>query len=84
MSKVLILTDSTCDLSEKLLKENDIVKIPLYVSFDEEIYKDGVDIEPSKLYEMVKERKKLPKSSACSVGDFIEVFSTSIIGFSKI
>lgn len=75
MSKVLILTDSTCDLSEKLIKENNIVKIPLYVSFDDEIYKDGMDIEPSKLYEMVKEKKKLPKTSACSVGDFMKAFS---------
>lgn len=75
MSKVIILTDSTCDLSAKLIKENDIVKVPLYVSFDSEIYKDGVDINPSILYEMVKEKKKLPKTSACSVGDFIEIFS---------
>ena len=75
MNKVLILTDSTCDLSEKLIKENGIVKIPLYVSFDEEIYRDGEDINPTKLYELVKEKKKLPKTSACSVGDFIEIFS---------
>lgn len=75
MNKVVILTDSTCDLSEKLIKENNIIKIPLYVSFDDEIYKDGVDIDPAKLYEMVKEKKKLPKTSACSVGDFIEIFS---------
>jgi len=75
MSKVVILTDSTCDLSEKLIKENNIVKIPLYVSFDEEIYKDGVDIDATKLYELVKEKKKLPKTSACSVGEFVEIFS---------
>lgn len=75
MSKVVVLTDSTCDLSEKLIKENNIVKIPLYVSFDGEMYKDGVDMDPSKLYEMVKEKKKMPKTAACSVGDFMEVFS---------
>jgi len=75
MGKVVILTDSTCDLSEKLIKENNIVRIPLYVSFDEEIYKDGVDINASKLYELVKEKKKLPKTSACSVGDFMDIFS---------
>ena len=75
MSKVVILTDSTCDLSEKLIKENNIVTIPLYVSFDEEIYRDGIDINSSKLYELVKEKKKLPKTAACSVGDFMELFS---------
>lgn len=75
MNKVAILTDSTCDLSEKLIKENNIEVIPLYVSFDEEIYKDGVDINASKLYELVSEKKRLPKTSACSVGDFINAFT---------
>ena len=74
MSKVVVITDSTCDLSEKLIKDNNIVVIPLYVSFDTEIYKDGVEINTSKLYEMVKETKKLPKTSACSVGDFVIAF----------
>ena len=43
----------------KITTENNIVKIPLYVSFDDEIYKDGVDIDTGKLHEMVKEKKKL-------------------------
>lgn len=74
MSKVVIVTDSTCDLSEKLIKENDIKVIPLYVSFGSEIYKDGVEINTAKLYELVKEKKSLPKTSACSVGDFAAFF----------
>ena len=74
MNKVIILSDSTCDLSEKLIKENDVKLVSLYVSFDSDIYKDGEEIVPSKLYELVKERKELPKTSACSIGDFIVVF----------
>ncbi len=74
MNKVIILSDSTCDLSEKLIKENDVKLVSLYVSFDSDIYKDGEEIVPSKLYELVKERKELPKTSACSIGDFIVAF----------
>lgn len=74
MNKIIILSDSTCDLSEKLIEENDVKIIPLYVSFDSDIYKDKEEIVPSKLYELVKERKELPKTSACSIGDFIMVF----------
>lgn len=74
MSKVVVVTDSTCDLSEKLVKENDIKIIPLYVSFDSDIYKDGVEIDTQKLFELVDKNKKLPKTSACSVGDFITFF----------
>lgn len=76
MSKVVIISDSTCDLSQKLIDENNIKIIPLYVNFDTDIYKDGVEMTSEKLYEMVKETKKLPKTSACSVGDFITVFES--------
>lgn len=74
MGKVVVITDSTCDLSKKLIEENDIKIVPLYVNFDDAIYKDGVEITSEKLYELVDEKKKLPKTSACSVGDFITVF----------
>ena len=76
MGKVVVITDSTCDLSEKLIKENDIKVVPLYVNFDDEIYKDGVEVTSDKLYELVEVKKKLPKTSACSVGDFITVFKS--------
>jgi DegV family protein with EDD domain len=74
MGRVVVVTDSTCDLSKKLIEENDIKVLPLYVSFDEDIYKDGEEITSEKLYELVKENKKLPKTSACSVGDFMNFF----------
>lgn len=45
MNKVAILSDSTCDLSKELLEQYNIDTIPLHVSFDEESYKDGVDIK---------------------------------------
>ena len=74
MGKVVIISDSTCDLSKKLIEENDIKIVPLYINFDEEVYKDGEEITSDKLYEFVKEKKKMPKTSACSVGDFINIF----------
>lgn len=74
MGRVMIISDSTCDLSKKLIEENNIKVVPLYVSFDLDIYKDGIEMTPEKLYEMVKETKKIPKTSACSVGDFITIF----------
>ena len=41
MSKVVVISDSTCDLSKKLIEENEVKILPLYVSFDSEIYKDS-------------------------------------------
>ena len=38
------------------------------------IIKDGIDITTEELYKMVEEKNQLPKTSAITIGDFIEVF----------
>jgi len=75
---VVIMTDSTADLSQKLLKEYEIISIPLYVRFDDQIYKDGIDITTPELYQKVLEMKMLPQTAAPSPGDFYEVFKSLI------
>lgn len=78
MNKVKILTDSTVDLynikNRDLLKEMDVDTIPLYVSFENEVYQDGVSISASKMYELVKEKGYLPKSSCASPQDYADFF----------
>ena len=74
MHKVMILTDSTADLSTDMLTEYHIDSIPLYVRFNDEIYQDGVTLTTEELYEKVSEKKMLPKTSAISPGDFVRFF----------
>lgn len=74
MAKIKIISDSTCDLSPELIKENDIEVIPLYVSFPDHSYKDGVELDPKTLYQKVEEYKVLPKTSALTINDFMQVF----------
>ena len=45
-NKVVILTDSTCDLGEELLNKYDIKVIPLHVNFGTETYDDIIQIKP--------------------------------------
>ena len=45
--KIKILSDSTCDLSEQLLKEHNITLAPLTVVKGDEQFKDGVTITPA-------------------------------------
>ena len=78
MNKIILVADSTCDLSKQLIKERDIKIVPLYVTFDDDVYRDGVDITPTELYEKVLTYKKLPKTSAISPGDFITFFEPFI------
>jgi len=74
VNKVKILTDSTSDLSKQMLIDYNIDSIPLYVRFDDEIYKDGINLTTDELYRKVEEKKALPKTSAVSPGDFITFF----------
>lgn len=74
MNKIIISTDSTADISLELREEYNIESIPLYVRFEDEVYKDGVDITTQKLYELVKEKGFLPQTQAVSPGDFESFF----------
>ena len=75
---VKLITDSTNDLNKELLEELDIEVIPLYVNFDTESYKDGIDITTEGLYKIVEEKGQLPKPAAITIADFIEVFQKYI------
>lgn len=46
---VKIISDSTCDLSEELLKRYDITILPLHILLGEEEYLDGVNITPQEI-----------------------------------
>lgn len=74
MDKIKIITDSTCDLGQELANKYDIEVIPLYVSFGEKSYIDGVDIKTNEIYEKVKETNELPKTSAITENTFEQTF----------
>jgi DegV family protein with EDD domain len=78
MRPIKLLTDSTCDLSDETIKQNDIGIIPLYVNFGTRSYKDNVDIKTADLFSKVKETGKLPTTSAPTVADFSAEFKKYI------
>ncbi len=50
---IKILADSTCDLSEELIRKYDIGIIPLTVTLGENSGLDGIDITPEDIYAYV-------------------------------
>ncbi len=75
MNKVVIITDSTCDLSKELIKQHDIKVLPLHVVFNDVSYNDTEEEMPtSKMFEMVKELNMIPKTSGISSFEFEEFF----------
>ena len=79
-NKVMIIADSTCDLNKDYLKENNIVILPLHVSFpgDDKDYLDGVNLDSETVYKKVEEIGNTPKTGAANVNQFIELFQKYI------
>lgn len=73
-NKVVILTDSTCDLGEELLNKYDIKLIPLHVNFGTDSYDDILQIKPKEMFQKIKETGNLPTTSAASLGEMMNFF----------
>lgn len=72
--EVIITADSTCDLPEYLVEENNIVIFPLSILLGENSYLDGLEIHPADIYKYVGETGVLPKTSAVTPQQYIDVF----------
>lgn len=74
MSKVIISSDSTSDLSAELKERYDVKILPLGVTLGTNVYRDGVDITPDDIYAHYDKTGELPKTTAANVGECIEHF----------
>ena len=74
MSKVAIVTDSSPNIPEHLIKENHIHVVPLNVIWGEESYFDGVEITNAEFYTRLKTDKVMPSTSQPSVAEFEVLF----------
>ena len=73
MNKVKIVADSTCDLSEDLIKAHDITVIPLCIVMHEKSYYDGIEITPDEIYSWADANRSTPKTAAASFDKTIEI-----------
>lgn len=74
MSKIVIVTDSTADISREMADCLGIVVIPLTVHFEDKSYLDRIDISNQEFYEHLKTCKTLPTTSQISPGVFLETY----------
>lgn len=74
---VNIVTDSTADLSEKLIQRFGIKIVPLWVYLKDRTYQDGVDIDRDLLFSLVEKYGELPKTAAASIPEFTEIFNAN-------
>ncbi|WP_397537236.1 DegV family protein [Rummeliibacillus pycnus] len=72
--RTAIVTDSTAYLSEAEQQQYNIQVVPLSVTFDQESYAEGVDIDVTTFYNKVRVAKELPKTSQPPIGEFVTLF----------
>lgn len=72
--KIVIASDSTCDLSPELIAQYGVQIIPLGVALGERQYTDGVDIDPDFIYAHYEKTGELPKTSAINIAECEEFY----------
>jgi DegV family protein with EDD domain len=74
MSKIAFVTDSTAYIPKDLLQQYPISVAPQVLIFGDEIFEDGVDIQPSEFYIRLKHAKIMPTTSQASPKAFKDIF----------
>ncbi len=73
--KIKITADSTCDLSETLLRQWNISLIPMHILMGEESLLDGVTVHPADVFTHVQNGGKMPKSAAPNLVEYTDFFA---------
>ena len=63
MSKFAIVTDSTSYLPKEFIQKHSIAITPLVLIWGDEMFQDGVDIQPAEFYNRLKTAKVMPTTS---------------------
>lgn len=75
---IRIVTDSTADLTPRLLREYGVEElvhiVPLTVHFGDEEFKDGVDLARDTFFEMLQTRPEMPRTSQPSPAAFVDAY----------
>jgi len=66
MEKIIVTTDSACDLTDAILKENNIPIVNLIINLDDETFYDRSTIFTDDIYSYVEKTGRLPKTAALS------------------
>ena len=72
---IALVTDSTCDLDEKLIDKYQIYMLPININFGDNHYLDKVTIQPDQFYSLLNESPDYPKTSQINEKTFSNLYS---------
>ncbi len=77
MSKIAIVTDTSCDLPQDFFAEHNIHRVSMHIHFGEEEFVDQITISHEEFYDrMAGEMENLPRTTQPQAKDFVEVFES--------
>jgi DegV family protein with EDD domain len=74
MSRIALVCDSTADLPEEAIRSLSVEVVPLNVHFDDQVFRDYVDISPEQFLERLENTSVLPTTSQPSPAAFAEAY----------
>jgi DegV family protein with EDD domain len=74
MPGVRIVTDSACDLSDDLVKQHEVLVVPLTIRFGAEEFEDRRQLSPEEFWSRTQGKGALPETAAPSPGAFMAAF----------
>lgn len=74
MEKIKIITDSTADLPKEIYEKYNIEVLPLLINFGQESYLDGVEINPTIVFEKMQKSNIFPTTAQVTPNRFIESY----------
>lgn len=75
MGQVKIVTDTTCDLPQDIVKQYDIRLVPTIVTIGDNVYKDTFELTAQQLYETLKTSPERPVTAPPGRKDFSDVYT---------
>lgn len=84
IGKIGIVTDSSCDLPDHFIEDNDIHIIPVKLIFGDEVYRDKVEISPVEFYEKLLTSPFHPTTSQPAVADALSIYEHAIQHYDEI
>lgn len=76
MSKIMILTDSCCDLSKEAIEELGITVLPFTLTMGGESFREIFDKSTQEVYELMAKSDEIPKHSQISPLTFEETYKS--------
>jgi DegV family protein with EDD domain len=74
MPGVRIVTDSACELTEELVKQHEVIVVPLTIRFGAEEFEDRTELAPDEFWRRCQGKGALPETAAPSPGAFMAAF----------